>query len=198
MSVLFLAIGAPLAVAQTPPQVRIVDFGEYVVDHETGTIDPKFVVKTLNPVRTSVAPTFISHTDRIEIRPCRRFGISFEAHSANKDEPERLTIRVTHPIMVRPDGASVEVELWQSTTDLEGSFAGFSFNYSWEMVPGTWTFALLFADQVLAEQQFELIESSGTPVMPRGGCSAVISLLGVPALQAHLREQSGNEGRSPG
>jgi hypothetical protein len=186
VSLLFIVMRAPLAIAQTPPEVRIVDFGEYVVDHETGTIDPKFIIKTLNPVRTSVAPTFISHASRIEIRPCRRFGISFEAHSTNPDEADRLTIRVTHPMMVRPDGASGEVETWQSPTDLEGSFAGFSFSYAWEMVPGTWTFSLLFADQVLAEQKFELIESSGTPTMPHGGCSEVISSIGLPSLQRLL------------
>jgi hypothetical protein len=169
---LLLLFRMPLAFAQTPPEVRIIDFGEYVVDHETGTIDPKFIIKTLNPVRTSVEPTFINHTNRIEIRPCRRFGISFEAHSRN--EEARLTIRVTHPLMVRPDGARGEVETWQSPTDLKGSFAGYSFNYAWEMVPGTWTFSLLFADQVLAEQRFELFESSGPPSMPRG-CSEVIS-----------------------
>jgi len=175
LSLLVVAVRMPISFAQTPPEVHIVDFGEYVVDHETGTIDPKFIIKTLNPVRTSVEPTFISHTNRIEIRPCRRFGISFDARSASPNDPARLTIRVTHPLMVRPDGASGEVETWQSPTDLKGSFAGYSFNYAWEMVPGTWTFSLLFADQVLAEQQFELFETSGPPTMPRGGCSEVIS-----------------------
>jgi hypothetical protein len=175
LSLFFLASRMPLALAQTPLEARITDFGEYVVDHETGTIDPKFIIKTLNPVRTSVEPTFVSHTNRIEIRPCRRFGISFDAHSANPNDAARLTIRVTHPLMVRPDGASGEVETWQSPTDLKGSFAGYSFNYAWEMVPGIWTFSLLFADQVLAEQQFELFESSRPPSMPRGGCSEVIS-----------------------
>jgi hypothetical protein len=186
VSLLFVVTRAPGAMAQAPPEVRIVEFGEYVVDHETGTIDPKFIVKTLNPVRTSVAPVFISHNNRIEIRPCRRFGISFEAHSVNPDEPDRLTIRVTHPLMVRPDGASGEVETWQSPTDLLGSFAGFSFNYAWEMVPGTWTFSLLFGARLLAEQKFELIESSGTPTMPLGGCSEVISLFSLPSLQPFL------------
>jgi len=161
--------------AEDFPNLRIIDYGEYVVRREVGTLDPGLGAKTLTPVATVDDPRFVNRTSRIEARLCRRFGIRFEAPNLDPVLTTRVTIRVTHPALVRPDGQSGEVDTWQSPINREPSMAGYHFEKPWELVPGTWTFAVLFGDRVLAEHSFEVVAAPGPGALAPGGCDVPVS-----------------------
>jgi hypothetical protein len=160
--------------AQAGPDAQIIEYGKYVVRREMGTVDPTLDAKTLSPILISQAPKFIEHTDRIKATLCQRFGILFVVQSNGPRDATQITIRVTHPLLVRPDGVSGKVETWRLPTNTGPSLAGFVFKEPWEIVAGTWTFSVLFEDQVLAEQRFDvfakapqthgLAEECGEPV----------------------------------
>ena len=80
--------------------------------------------------------------------------------------------------MALPDGGLREVSTYPQQVGREPGFAGYSFDELWEMVPGTWTFAVLSGDTVLAERHFEVVVPPGANAPPPGGwrgCAALVS-----------------------
>jgi hypothetical protein len=81
----------PLAHAQTVPKLRITAFGEYIA-HRTPEIPAKaLTTNTLSPVDRVEDVQFVSRTNQIDAKLCRRFGIRFEAPNLDADgRKERL------------------------------------------------------------------------------------------------------------
>ena len=54
------------------------------------------------------------------------------------------------------------------------TLAGYEFTDPWEMVPGPWTYAVIFEGEVLAEKQFDVVQETPrtkslcSPVSDRG------------------------------
>lgn len=165
---------APLR-AQVVPEVHITEYGEYVARRELDVLAPDPDAGRTAPVVIVDAPRFVERTGRIEAGPCRGFGIGFALGGLDPARTAHVTIRVTHPPMTPPDGRVREESTYPRRIGREPSFAGYSFDEPWEMVPGTWTFAVLFGDKVLAERRFEVVMPPGADAPPRGGCAALVS-----------------------
>ena len=124
---------------------------------------------------SSIGARLARHTDKIEAAPCRRFGVWFQVQPPGRTGLLPITQRLTHPVMIRPDGQSGTVEADEGVAGGEPFLSGFSFTYEWEMVPGTWTFAVLSGGRVLAEKSFEVVAPPGGTVPPGTGCEAPVS-----------------------
>ena len=166
---LLLAYSAP-ARAQDAPQVRITEYGIFESKGDTGPLKLEPDANVLSPVIGLRDPKFVKRTDKIEARLCGQFGIQYEV-TGSFLFATRLTIRVTHPEMVRPDGRRGSIESWTTPRTLGPGFAGFTFTDAYELVAGTWTYAILSGDTVLAEQKFN-VELGPVPL---AGCGAVVS-----------------------
>lgn len=96
---------------------------------------------------------------------------------APKRRPARpsLVRRVTHPPLIRSDGLSGEVDTWQLTIGGEPSLAGYQLCAAWELVPGTWTFAVLSGDRVLAQRSFEVVPAPVAATPSDGRCAQAAS-----------------------
>lgn len=174
-SVCIAAAGAGPALAQDAPKVAVVEFGEYTVRHEVPLSGQRIGSTGVTERVSSEGVRLLRHTDRIEAAPCRRFGAWFQSQPPGEAGLLPITQRLTHPPMTRPDGVSGTVEADDGLLDGEPVLSGFSFTYDWEMVPGTWTFALLSGGKVLAEKSFEVVAPPGGIASAAGGCDAPIS-----------------------
>lgn len=163
------------ALAQDAPKVAVVEFGEYTVRREVPLNGLRFGSSGVTERVSSEGARLLRHTDRIEAAPCRRFGAWFQLQPGGDRGLLPITQRLTHPPMTRPDGVSGTVEADDGLLDGDPVLSGFSFTYDWEMVPGTWTFALLFGGKVMAEKSFEVVAPPGGIASPAGGCDAPIS-----------------------
>ena len=162
------------AAAQTVPDVTITELGEYVVQRETGTLEPTF-----NPSGKTIKTDefqFVARTTVIEARLCRRFGIRFIAPNLDPVFTTRVTIRIRHPMLAEPGGAATREHSWEAA--MNGSVpngAGYAFTEPWELVPGRWTFSVMFGGMILAEQAFDVVAPAEPGTLPTGGCNAPVS-----------------------
>ena len=163
------------AQAQDAPKVAVVEFGEYTVRREVPLNGLRIGSSGVTERVSSEGARLLRHTDRIEAAPCRRFGVWFQLQPPGDGGLLPITQRLTHPRMIRPDGISGTVEADDGLLDGDPVLSGFSFTYDWEMVPGTWTFALLSGGKVLAEKSFEVVAPPGGIASAAGGCDAPIS-----------------------
>ncbi len=163
------------ALAQDAPKVAVVEFGEYTVRREVPLNEQRIGSSGVTERVSSEGAHLLRRTDRIEAAPCRRFGAWFQLQPPGQAGLLPITQRLTHPVMTRPDGVSGTVEADDGLLDGSPVLSGFSFTYDWEMVPGTWTFALLSGSKVLAEKSFEVVAPPGGIASAAGGCNAPIS-----------------------
>lgn len=168
-----LASALPGWAADLPP-VRITGHGRYTVERDGPVQDLPPGATGVTSFAPSWGARLVETTTRIEARLCNRFGIWFDLPYAVPGYPASVTIRLTHPLLVNPDGRQGTVETWPSVVGDEGSAAGFSFDQPWEVATGTWTFAIISDGKVLAEQAFEVVEPKG-PGTAQPGCGAPTS-----------------------
>ena len=161
--------------AQEFPTVAVVEFGEYTVQREVPLTELRLGSTGVTERVSSEGARLLRRTDRIEAAPCRRFGAWFQVQPPGRAGLLPVTQRLTHPMMTRPDGATGTVEADDTLLDGSPILSGFSFTYDWEMVPGTWTFALLSGGKVLAEKSFEVVAPPGGIAPLAGGCDAPVS-----------------------
>lgn len=159
-------------------QLQIVEFGAYTVLQEQGTTDPSFAPTGISPLTLVTDPAFVSHTDRIEAQLCRRFGILYRISESLSDPGMSgglpVQLRITHPLIVRPDGEQAKEETWNSMATDTPSIAGFAFREPWEMAPGAWTFEVLSEGRVLASKRFEVVLARAGAA-PLEGCGVPVS-----------------------
>ena len=169
-----IAVAQPV-LAQDMPKVAVVEYGEYTVRREVPLNGQRIGSTGVTERVSSEGAQLLRRTDRIEAAPCHRFGAWFQMQPPGQAGFLPITQRLTHPVMTRPDGVSGTVEADDGLLDGSPVLSGFSFTYDWEMVPGTWTFALLSGGKVLAEKSFEVVAPPGGITSTAGGCEAPTS-----------------------
>ena len=164
------------ALAQTLPQVRIVDYGEFVASRELGPRDPVSPGEAQDPVMMVEEPRIVDRTTRIEARLCLRFGMMFTVDGLGPTDTLALTARSEHPPMLHPDGrVSTGAAYVLQADGSRPSLVGFAFDDPWELAAGPWTFTVMLGDAVLAEQRFDVVVPDGPARMSRARCSSVVS-----------------------
>lgn len=163
----------PILAADLPP-ARITGYGRYTVERDGPIQDLPPGATGVTSFAPSQGAQLVETTTQIEARLCNRFGIWFDLPYAVPGYPSRVTIRLTHPPLVNPDGRRGTVETWPTVVDGTGGAAGFSFDFPWEAAPGTWTYAVMSGSEVLAEQAFEVVVPT-RPDTAQPGCDALTS-----------------------
>ncbi len=169
------AVLARPAAAADQPDIFIAQYGEYTVQREDPLSGTPQGSSGVTERVSSVGARLLRRTARIAAGPCRRFGVWFQVRPPVPAWGVPITTRLTHPVMIRPDGQSGTVETDEGLLFEEPALSGFSFTYDWEMVPGTWTFSVLSGGKVLAEQAFEVTAPPAGTALPPGGCDAPVS-----------------------
>ena len=172
----FLALLALATPARAQPSLRITDYGEFTISRELGIRDPSTVEGDTEPVRTVDGVRVVQRTSHIEARLCRRFGIRIALEGMGTDGILGVTVQTRHPPIARPGGhVSTGSRYPSSVSAARLGWVGFTFDYPYELVPGTWSFAILSGADILAEQQFEVTAPSDADQTPPGGCGAPVS-----------------------
>ena len=162
--------------AHAQPALRVTGYGEFTVSRELGVRDPSTVEGDTEPVRTVDGVQIVQQTNRIEARLCRRFGISFMLEGMQAGGTLGVTIQTRHPAITRSDGhVSTGVRYPSSVSAGRPGWIGYTFDYAYELVPGTWSFAVLSGGDVLAEQQFEVAVPPDVDPHAPGRCAAMVS-----------------------
>ncbi len=171
-----LAVLLLIGHAHAQPALRITGYGEATFGRELGVRDPSTVEGDTEPVRIFDGVRVVQQTSRIEARLCRRFGISFILEGLGTGGVLDVTIQSRHPAITRPDGhVSTGVRYPSSIRAGRPGWVGYTFDYAYEMVPGTWSFAVLSGGDVLTEQQFEVtVPADADPHSP-ARCVALVS-----------------------
>lgn len=140
----------------TSPRVGYLEAGQYC---------PTFSVNRRPAPGTSAGytdlydgrPALISASRMIELRPDNTFGIYVQL--ADPNDIAAATTRITHPPFLNEDKTTVELD----TSDFVGTDGVgrlFSFDYSYEMVPGVWTFEAMDGDELLYRVSFNVVPAS--------------------------------------
>jgi hypothetical protein len=170
------AIGFAAARAGEVPRIEIVAFGIYAPSAEHGPLPAKYRQDSIVDVSLTGMPRLIERTDRIEARACTRFGLQYRAVNFASNQSIVAEMRVEHPALTRPDGRRSNVDTYEIPVSGGIGWTGLDFKEAWEMVPGTWIFAVRYGGQVMAEQRFTVVAAP-----PGAGRNCVHAITGLPS-----------------
>jgi hypothetical protein len=143
--ILLAACAAPLS----PENVVVTNFGEYrATEHDTSAA-PGTASETLHEL---LKPVFAQSSDKICAKLGSQFGLSYRL---NERRTAIVQISIDHPPIHLPDGRITTHEQYDFTANVE-NVAGFRFHHDYELVSGTWTFAIADHDRVLAQKSFNV------------------------------------------
>ena len=145
MPVALAACAAPLS----PENVVVTNFGEYTATERDTSAAPGTASGTLHEL---LKPVFAQSSDKICAKPGARFGVGYRL---NERRTAIVQISIDHPPMHLPDGRTTTHEQYDYAASIE-NVAGFRFDHDYELVPGTWTFAISDHDRVLARKSFNV------------------------------------------
>jgi hypothetical protein len=117
----------------------------------------------------------------VPMRQALHFGFRYRVDGPVPGDTVELTLAVRFPVAVQPTPAVQPLTRHERGTTLAVgaiSYTGYSFDQSWEFVPGTWTLEVLQHGRTLAEKSFTVVDGpapSGTPSGP-SSCFKVSSL----------------------
>ena len=169
---LVAGLGAGAARAQGL-SVEIMQRGEYVAE-PGGPPDTDLKADTLSGVQTVARPRFVHEGEQVEGRACASFGIMFRVLGIPPGRTAVLTVRNSHPRMVRPDGVAGWEDTYEVRVGQDPSWVGFTFVYGWELVPGAWAITLSYGGRDLAQQRFE-VRRAGDAGASDETCGAAVS-----------------------
>lgn len=150
-----LALLAPPTVAAAdPPRVEVVDYGVY----ETGT-------RTTVPMPISVSGKMNLVADVRLVEKTRevvgQLGTSFGFRYRIEGVPTgaNVVIRTRHPRLTNPEtGKSMNYGEREQPVGPGGArYTGYSFDATYEIAEGDWSFQIIYEGRVIGEQKFKVI-----------------------------------------
>jgi hypothetical protein len=168
------AIGARAGQGGELPRAEIVAFGTYAPSAQHGRMPASYRQDSIVEVTQADMPRLLAQTDRIEVRPCTRFGLEYRAVNLPPGAVAVAQVRVDHPLLSRPDGQRSAADTYDVPLRSSTGWTGLDFDEAWEMVPGTWTFTLVYAGHVLAAQRFAVVAPPAGTAAPKD-CSRPVA-----------------------
>ena len=158
-AMLLTAVHAARAQDVRVERVDIVDRGIYTVTVGEQTPDPNA------PTGTIAAPgavKLLEATTAIQGRLGLEFGLQYVVvgEPAGADVPLDFVVTYPEAGLVDPADPNRMLKSGFSRVKKIGDtvYFGFGFENAWEIVPGTWTFTILFQRRKLAEQSFTVTQ----------------------------------------
>ena len=179
IAALLLGLGAAMlgtgaARADEIPHAEIVAFGIFGSSAEYGPLAPQYRQDATIEVIVAAQPRLLEPTDHIAARACLRFGLQYRATNFADKQTDLVGVRVEHPPLRQPDGRTSTADLYRIPIGNAVRFTGFDFDEPWELVPGTWSFSLVYGGRVLVEQRFTVTLAPGADAAG-GKCNPVVS-----------------------
>ncbi len=165
--VVALAISPAAALAKV--QGVIVRWGEVEVGDLAGPLGPDYQEHSLGEGHEVTSTRFLNHDDHIPAQLCRNFGFqAWLAGGPGDVMPDRILMRVHHPLLTRPDGVSGSEDTLMLPVMNGMTETSFGLDDPWEAQPGDWTFDLVLDGAVIASHTFVLTKP--TPDTPLPEC----------------------------
>ena len=176
-------LGPALSAGAAEPTARLLEWGEIRVERSNAPVEKREDSVTF--IRPMVSPpVFLRRTDAIVARLCQQFGVEVLVQAApGQPLPPELEVIFSHPRMTRPDGVSGDRSVSSTAVTpvpprsagdaapdaVTGAVTGrtaysFTFDYTWEMEPGAWTFEFRANGAALVAKTFTVTKPEGAPV----------------------------------
>jgi hypothetical protein len=173
---LTLVVAALASASAQQVSIAIIEHGIYTADITSTERLPNGL-----GLNTLVNICHVATTTTVPAIQGLHFGFRFRIEGQVEGRPVSLRQVVTYPTSVKPSGGLRPITGYENTVGGRSgaiSFAGYGFDNSWELMPGTWIVRLLEGDRMLAEQRFEVIDGAGhsIPRTGRGDCFRLSSL----------------------
>ena len=150
-----LAVAMAGTAASAKIRAVIVQWGEAEVVESDKPLGPEYQEHSLGAGRETAASRWVNHSDHVPAQLCRSFGFeAWLAGEAGDTVPERILMRVNHPLLTRPDGATSTQDTLMMPVQKGATGTLWTFDNVWEVQPGDWTFELLLDGQVVASKTF--------------------------------------------
>ena len=145
---------APSRAMAEQPRVEILDHGIYETGARTTVPMPISVSGKMNLV-SNVRLT--EKTREVMGQLGTSFGFRYRIHGV--PEGATVTIRTRHPRLTNPEtGKSMTYgEREQQASDGGERYTGYSFDATYEIAEGEWSFQILYAGRVIGEQKFKVV-----------------------------------------
>ncbi|MDX8354071.1 DUF3859 domain-containing protein [Cognatiyoonia sp. IB215182] len=160
-----LSVSAALAFADATmssvpvsPDISIIEAGVICPPETVGSSPaPDTIAGTTHLIEEE--PEFVSNTRVVPAVLGLGFGV--KAQTPIVGGINQVTMLVTHPAM---GGQAVESQSFLTRiSDLSPSLTFYQFDYSYELLPGTWTMTAMRVDQVLYQVEFEVVPPEMVP-----------------------------------
>lgn len=174
-----LALGVLLlcsaALAAEPQRVLVLQKGEFTADGGSERL-PRPPGSTGITYRGEFSNLqFLRATNQVEARLCAIFGVTIAVFGPGAAQTLPVTIRKTHPRLVRPDGRSGTIDTDEAVFSSGFYNLVYRLDEPWEAVPGTWTFSVMSGGKVLAEESIEVVPPGDGQPGKAGRCAAPTS-----------------------
>jgi len=137
-------------------RIDVTDYGIYTAEKSDA------VTKGKNPRHYAVENVaIVSMTDTVQALPRVKFGLRYRIIGQPLDGSVTVRIVVKYPPqgVVNPKTGILHDFTYTVTDHVGGvySFAGYSADETWELVPGVWTLQLWVADKMYVEKAFTMV-----------------------------------------
>ncbi len=154
---LLVFAAAPLAAVPgraDQPRIEIIDHGLYATGPSTRVPMPISVSGVMNQV-SNVRLT--KETREVMGQLGTAFGFRYTVEGVPPGAT--VTIRTLHPKLTNPDtGKSMDYgERDQTVSPGEERYTGYSFDSTYEIAEGDWTFQIVYQGRVIGEQKFKVV-----------------------------------------
>lgn len=145
---------APARAMAERPRVEILDHGIYTTGPRTTVPMPISVSGKMNLVANV---RLVEKTREVMGQLGTSFGFRYRIHGV--PDGATVTIRTRHPRLTHPDtGKSMNYgERDQTVTSGGERYTGYSFDASYEIAEGEWSFQILYEGRIIGEQKFRVV-----------------------------------------
>jgi hypothetical protein len=103
--------------------------------------------------------TLLRSTTNVPARIGTRFGFRYRIRGAPQNAPITLTLVGKHPLYTNPKtGKTSTRDQYQLLSWIGDTYTSYSFDETWELVPGIFTFEVWHQEKKLCEQSFTVVE----------------------------------------
>jgi hypothetical protein len=158
--ILFVALGMPRDSLLARPNVTVTGakLTEYGVYRRTSFYFEKAAKTPEGRIARVNEAKLLRKTRVIRAAMNVTFGIRFTVTGAPQNASVDLVVKLLHPKIVNPNtsATSVEDQCRQGASIGEPTYTDVNLDLPWDLVPGKWTFRVMYKSRVLLEVPFEL------------------------------------------
>jgi hypothetical protein len=153
--VFLIVVCGTIANAADISKIKILEYGIFEAQ-QTRSVEARDtssgVISLLNNIK------LVKETNTIFADIGTRFGIRYSVEGDINGANVEISVKVLHPRMVNPsNNKELTLDQWTIYKEIgKNGYSGWTFDHSWELVPGDWIIQLWCADRKLAEQSFTI------------------------------------------